>query len=351
MNKKLLTTAIAAALAGGMTAAATADVRLGGRIDVSIDSIDFDYFDYDDINMNSNTSYFYIDGSEDLGNGLKGIFRVSFGFCPDTTGNDFGYGGGLFGYGGAYGCDGGEGNTLYDRDQYLGLSGGFGTVRLGSIFTPYYEHGAAIDPLFGTSLQGRNGGLQSPFGHSEEGDESAFHGLATNTVRYDSPDISGFGVSAFYSFDSRDDDSSDDDAWGIGGQYQTGNILAFADYQTSQENDLKEDSAWKVGGKFSMDSFAVYAQYEDLGNQLWFGDDEFADAKIWTLAGSFTMGNTMLYLGYGNGNDEAGDFDAWTIAARHSLSSRTGVYAGWNQIDIDSLGEVDHIAIGVNHTF
>ena len=171
MTKKILPTMIGVALAGGMTAAA-ADVSVFGHIDTSIDYVDTNptspsgpFGDGKDTNLNCTTCSIGFKGSEDLGNGLKAIFSIDFEY--DTT----------------------ERNparrlrapssprpprravvplpfltsvrvvtkaAITDRDQWLGLSGGFGKVRIGTISTGYKSHGAMIDPLYRTSLQGRD---------------------------------------------------------------------------------------------------------------------------------------------------------------------------------------------------
>ena len=181
----ILPTMVGLALVGGMTAA-SADVSLFGHIDTSIDSIDDGTTD--DINLNCTTCSIGFKGSEDLGNGLKAIFSLDFEY--DTTERN---------------------SSLTDRDQWLGLGGGFGQVRVGTISTVYKSHGAMIDPLYRTSLQGRDRGLQSSF-HSKAGEE--LEGRATNTVRWDSTDFSGFKLGATYTFDSGGAET--DDPFGIG---------------------------------------------------------------------------------------------------------------------------------------
>ena len=133
MMKKILPALVGLALAGGMSLAA-ADITLFGHIDTSIDATDVDGGS-DDINMNCTTCSIGFKGSEDLGNGLKAIFSLDFQYdTTETSGKTAG---------------------ITDRDQWLGLSGGFGQVRLGTISTGYKSHGAMIDPLYRTALQGR----------------------------------------------------------------------------------------------------------------------------------------------------------------------------------------------------
>ncbi len=345
MNKKLLSVVIGAALAGSMSLA-QADVTLYGQIDASIDSIDEDSGG-DDINMHSNYSAIGVRGFEDLGNGLKAIFQAEFQYNT-TDDNSSGYGG-YGGYGGS--------SSLTDRDQWLGLSGAFGTVRLGKVFTSYRDHGAMIDPMFRTSFEGRSALLQDPFLNGDFAGESG-EGLAEDTVRFDSADYNGLGFSAHYTFDSGDNGLDDggigdeNDGYGLGGHYKNGNILAYADYITNDAGG--DDDAWKVGGSYTMGNIGFYGQYETGG--MLFGGLSDDGANIWHLGGSFTMGNTMLYAAYGQGdNDVAGigeiNTTSWTLAAMHSLSQRTKLYAGFTQVDEDAAGEFDHFGLGVRHSF
>ena len=98
---------------------------------------------------------------------------------------------------------GGFSGSLTDRDQWLGLAGNFGQVRFGTISTGYKSHGAMLDPLYRTALQGRNYGMQSPL-HSNAGEDG--EGRADNTVRWDSPSWNGLKVTAHYTLDSSERD-------------------------------------------------------------------------------------------------------------------------------------------------
>ncbi len=220
MKTKLLPMMIGALLAGGVTAAA-ADVTLFGRIDVSVDATDIDTDpagsdDGEDVNMNSNTSSFGIKGSEDLGNGLAAIFMADFQFDADERNA------------------GDEKNSLTDRDQWIGLKGGFGTVVFGTKSTVYKSHGAKLDPLYKTSLQGRKRGLQSEYFHSGAGEE--LNGRHENVIRWDSPNWNGIQVGAFYALDNDETDGEDEDPYGIGASYSNGGILVFADWQDNGQS-------------------------------------------------------------------------------------------------------------------
>ena len=351
MNKKLLAAAIGVALAGSM-AGAVADVTLYGNVNVSIDSVDADG-GRDDINMSSNTSALGVKGSEDLGNGLMAIFKAEYEF------------------------DAADAGGLTGRDQWVGLQGGFGQTRFGSIGTSYESHGAMIDPLYRTSLQGRSHGLQSTL-HSNTSGTSGRDGRMTHHLRYDSPDVNvmngALTGTVDYSFDD-DETNGDDDAYGVGAQFKSGPALVFADWITSDRGG--DDSAWKLGGSWEFGQVAVYGQYE--GDNGLISSDTPGNAvdsgDVWHLGGSLTMGNTLMYLAFGQGADnesggaKSGEYTAWTIGADHHLSNRTDAYAGFNQVDCDegdgtllvsshpcdatgaAGGEIDTFSVGLRHKF
>jgi predicted porin len=352
MMKKILPTMIGIALAGGMTAA-SADVSVFGHIDTSMDFVDLDLpgnaADFDDVNLNCNDCSVGFKGSEDLGNGLKAIFELDFEYDTTETGNN------------------GENDTFKDRDQWLGLGGDvFGKVRIGSISTVYKSHGAMIDPLYRTALQGRDVGLQSSSYHTGSGEE--LEGRATNTIRWDSADYSGFKLGAHYTLDNDESDGEDGDPFGIGGSYENGGILVFADYidNNSESNNLVnptmgDDSAWKVGGQYTFGDFAVMGQYEEAEFDSAVAGSE--DFSIWHVGGSYTMGSNLIYAAYGSAEDEISgltlDTDSFTIAGVHNMSKSTSVYLGYNNQDGDvSLGtagtgsaDQDKFSLGMKHKF
>ena len=340
MDKKILSTAIAGVLAGSMAFAANADVTLYGQLDVSVDAVDVDGLG-DDINMNSNFSAIGVKGSEDLGNGLKAIFMAEF--QTDLT-------------------EGGGGGGLTGRDRWVGLDGGFGKVRFGAMSTTYKATGAMIDPLWRTAFDTRNVGLISGL-HGGNGDDG--QGRTSNAIAYDSPSFAGFNVAATYSFDDDGGFGSatpDDDAYSLGARYKNGPILAFLDYVTNDKGG--SDDAWKAGGKFTFGDFAVFGQYEFDGGlissvnagALGTAQTTTEDADVWTLGGSFTMGNVLLTASYAQGDDDNDatqntEYDAWRIAGAYNFSKRTMMYAGFDQVDADAGGEADHFAVGMRHKF
>ena len=386
MIKKLLPTMIGAALAGGMTAA-VADVTVFGHLDTSVDFTDQDG-GYDAQNLNCNTCSLGFKGSEDLGNGLKAIFKIDFQFDMTERNNgrtSTSKGASVTGSTTAattpVGVTGTAPNAvtnvsdspdaITDRDQWLGLAGNFGQVRIGTISTVYKSHGAMLDPYYRTAQQQRDRGLQSDL-HRGAGERG--QGRAEDTFRYDSPSWNGLKTGAHYTLQT-DTGSSTDSPWGVGAEYKNGPLLVFADYITSDAGG--DDSAYKVGGKYDMSlspiTLSFVAQYEvddglisALGGNQTAGKGDGADT--WMLGASARMGNAMAAFGYGqaekgSSNSMASEYKVWQLMASYNFSKRTQVYSGFSEIDCDRAdnnvcsgvksngGEDDKFSVGMTHKF
>ena len=386
MTKKLLPTLIGVALAGGM-AAAQADVTVFGHIDTSV--VNSDNYVTPGSSDNSfvcTTCSIGFKGSEDLGNGLKAIFSIDFQY--DTTKRNNGKVSqskqtGLLTTtaGGSVPAPvvtnvSGSTDSITDRDQWLGLAGNFGQVRVGTISTSYKSHGALLDPAYRTVIQQRDWGLQSVL-HNGAGENG--QGRATNTVRYDTPDWNGLQGTAHYTLNSAEQGKSFN-AYGAGAQYSNGGLLVFADYISANASDNLinngDDDAYKAGAKYTFGNFAVFGQYEVDGGLISAGNTAYGylsnsdivsigdGADLWMLGATYTMGNNTLYGAYSSSND-ADDarladgtsvdtgYDAWEVGAIHSMSKQTLVYLGYGDISYNQNGADDStgVALGMKHKF
>ena len=99
-----------------------------------------------------------------------------------------------------------------------------------------------------------------------------------------------------------------------------------------------------------------------------FANDDGAD--IWSLGATYTIGNNLVAVDYGqrdssdgkDGIDNTGaaipgfdddlqSYTVWRVGAWHSFSKRTRVYAGYANTDYDKKGEDDTWAVGMRHNF
>jgi len=377
MNKKLLPTMVGAILTGGM-AAAHADVTVFGQIDESINRID-NYVGDSDTSLICTTCSLGFKGSEDLGNGLKAIFKLDFQYNINqrnpkktkkvkatkvtTSGGSV-----ITGLGTTVNFKTGieTQSSITDRDQWVGLAGNFGQVTVGTMSTVYKSQGAKIDPVYRTVAQQRDIGIQSAL-HAGAGVNG--QGRAENTVRYDSPSWNGLSGAATYTI-SPDDQNDGDNGYSAGLAYENGGILVQAAYLTNERG--KDDSAYSLNAKYTLNNFSVFGQYEfDKGlitntRRGNLGAEDSGDgADVWMLGGTYTMGNNLIYGGYGaggainNGNLYSGgalgtdDYATWEIVGIHNMSKRTFVYGGYVKINPDdsSIDDTKHFTAGMRHSF
>jgi predicted porin len=361
MNIKPLPLMIGIALAGGATVA-QADVTLFGRIDESINYINGGKIDGTNANISkyvakgdSNTQLVCNDcevgvkGSEDLGNGLKALFKLAY----ETNIN--------------------ESSGLTGRDQWLGLGGGFGKVMAGTMSTVYKSYGSDVDPVYTTVFQGKNIGLQSHL-HSGKGDQG--QGRSTNTIRYDSPNWKGLGFNATYTVQPDSTTPRGDNPFSAGVKYENGGLFAAVAYLNNGSGG--DDSATQVSAKYTFDKFGIFGQYEFDGGLITddrtgtLGQNNSGDgADVWFVGADYSMGNNTLYAGYGQGdnakttdntiavppaanqNVSEPKYKAWEIVGIHHFSKHTMAYLGYVGVDPDTsdVDSLSQYAMGFQHRF
>ncbi len=185
MKSKVLTAAVSAALMV-VPMAAVAGVKIGGMAQGEIgywkDSSNGVVKSQGTNMLDNGRGRLWIEADQKLGYGLTGMAYYmlkinTVGGSSAATGID------QSPY--APGTDAGE--------KYVGLKGGFGSIELGNIASPYkYTGGVMWDAFVTTDLQARgNGGMSAGvFGQN---------GFMSNSILYQSPDFSGFHVAFAYS--------------------------------------------------------------------------------------------------------------------------------------------------------
>ena len=373
MEKRILAAAVCAALAGS-AGVAQAETSVFGNVNISVDGWDVDG-GRDDINMNSNTSSLGVRGDEAIGENSKVIYQLEIEVDPKKVSN---------------GSD-----VILDRDMWVGIQAGFGTLRLGNLSSSYKEHGSLIDPLYRLSLQGRgnwlrarsrdasdhntyvrppSGGMQSAL-HNDETGTTGREGRMGDHVRYDSPSIMGATISFDYAYDGDKSDGYDEDAWGFGIKWQNEMLLVFADYLAN--GNSRYNSAWKLGGSVAFLGAKAYFQYEKDGGlissarRMLIGNSGYGTttaasvdgADIWHVGLSYDIFGATLYFGWGRGmNDsdssENTDYVAWTLAANYHLTENADIFIGHNQMDregestvLGPRGETDLTSLGIRYSF
>jgi predicted porin len=157
MKKTLIATAVAAVMAAP---SAMAEITLGGQLQAEVVNASGDGVDSSGKNGNGeglymsdgweggspnkgNASSFWVKGNHDIGNGLTGLYKLNF---NPKFGDDF--------------------STVGARDAFIGLKGGFGTILMGRLATPYKSSTVKWDPFLATFMQARGNGGMSGAGHN-----------------------------------------------------------------------------------------------------------------------------------------------------------------------------------------
>ncbi len=260
-------------------------------------------------------------GSEDLGGGLNAIFLLESGFSADI-----GAGGGGFG-----------------RQSYVGLSGGWGELKLGNVFTP-------LDDI--------NGAANSGFDSALSATSNVWLGYNSNPgaqVYYASPDIGGFSGAVSTSLTRQKADT----VTSLHLKYSSGPVFAGFSYQTDKQTVSGANVKHTLlNGSYDFGPAKLLASYRNIkaadngtgkANEFQLGVDVPVSERV-TVSAGFASSKTKTPAGA-----VARDADGYGLAASYTLSARTVVYGGYQRSDVKAPGATtvkDHlVAVGINHSF
>ena len=314
-------------------------------------------------------------GTEDLGNGLKGVFVLEQGF-------DIGNGVASPAVGAAETVTGGagsivDGDSVFSRQAYVGLGGAFGTVSLGRQYAPGYFFnydavlGAFVSPQ---SILSNGAGMTITPNSAARWDNSvaytgSFSGLTVRGIwaargneltRSAAVTPAAAGTSPSY-----------DDAYGLSADYANGPLAVGAVYQVSKGNSFTGNSSkqkeWGVGGSYDFGIVKLAASYQDAES---LANTNNNDADLWQVGVIVPVGAAgNVHLAYGEvdfDNANKTGAESYTLAYTHAVSKRTTAYAGWNRTTNDSNAskfglvptvstntgdDSDIFTVGVRHTF
>lgn len=291
-----------AALAGASAAMAQSSVTLYGRVDASIGT------NKDHITNVSNSQLFSgmlttsrlgFRGTEDLGGGLKANFQLE---APVSIDN------------------GNAAGLTFTRASWLGLSGGFGALRLGLMDSPYKD----IFDL-GNSQVVYDSGF-SPYNIAYAGLASSV-GRPANTVRYDTTNLGGFSGAASYSFN--EDSAATPQVGSLNVRYRGGPVDVGIALQNQNNLDPTADRDYTViAASYDFGAARLSGNYQVT-------DQSGAEDQEFTIGVTVPLGSFDVSAGYARGKSETaagannGKGTAFALGATYSLSKRTRLYGGY----------------------
>ena len=338
MKKSILAIAVAATIAA--PAAVMAAPTVYGNVHLSLNQADNDVPGADNnLKLSSNTSAIGVKGSEDLGDGLKAIYKLEFNVLVGGPADPIPDTGGL--YGGSFSTGVSIGD-LVGRDQFFGLKAGWGALKFGTMSSNYKQMGGKVDPLYRTPLEGR-GFLQTQ-SSALHGGKGINRGRQTQTAQYVSPKMAGIQLVANTTFSGSSEETS-----GIGLRWSNKAFLVYLDYITGQTGAASQcgvtdgtpapancttEAATKIGGKWTAKAFDLSLQYEAAEDRT--GSDFIFGAGTWKINKNNQL---ILTAGQQTRKTVAGavsnDSMGYALAYNHNLSKMTNVYVGYGAVDND----------------
>jgi hypothetical protein len=284
-------TIVAAAVAAVFAAPAMADVSISGQINQELV-----FADASDMTTDGNTDI-VLKGSEDLGNGMKASFTISY--IQDA-----------------------EDNTANTPDAgsnvSLGLSGDFGSITIGD--TEMWIESAAAAMAANDYSDTASNEVLATAGTHEQG-----------TIQYISPSFQGVKVilsGQTYGADSAAA-GNDFDTTSMGVEYSNGPLLVR--YATADNGVQDEDV---LGVQYTMGDLVVKAVTAESGT----------NKDTWVGA-AYTMGANSFSVST-RSSDTANEDDN-TFSVKHALSKQTYVAATL----VDDEGGTDTTYVTIGHSF
>lgn len=325
MNKKLLIAAVGAALVAGPIAAQAA-ATVYGHAHLSFDalSIDTTTANVEDSSNQvvNNSSRFGIRASEDLGGGLKGEMQYELLFTNlETT----------------------AGTLSTNRDNWLGLSGGFGAVRLGVIDTATKDVGGIADLFYREQL----GESRAIINYAD------MDARIQNGIHYLSPNFGGMTVKAQYGYKTEQTLNAAENevaqmslnirgthgmfTWGLG-YLTTDNPPSAA---ASSTDGIRAAVKVNLG---ALDLAALWQTVSDIGGVSG------ADRDAYGVGVGFKMGNNYLKAQYYIADDLGNNADSGaaqlSVGWDYNFSKTTRIYAVYAQTENDD--NVTSFGVGGN---
>jgi len=331
--------------------------------------------------VDSQNSYLGFRGERKFGNtGLKGIWQIEQSVELDT-------GTGVFS----------------NRNSFLGLAGGFGTVKLGNMDTIYKEYGQ-VEEIFGLT----SGNFISPSNVLSQigvGNNSAarFHERAKNSIQYQTPEFQGFQAGLQYSPDETKSDvgnTLNKELWSMGVKWESGPLYLSAQYERhkdffggsnnvssslsnigaadahSKDTGMRFSAAYKFGNhrvagdiarlKYEESGQAAGNKFVSYEHTNWAISFESSWGGPWRTAIEYVSGgegtckltigdcSTTGLKGALIGGGVAYDLDKQTflyVLAAQLKNDPSAIYSNWNNSKPARGADITHVALGMAYRF
>ncbi len=335
MNKKLLTVAIGAALAAGPMLA-SADVKLFGKVHVSVDYLDAKDAGTLGVNgrkattVSSNASRWGLDISEKLGGGMTAIAKLEQTIMAD-----------------------GESSSQDTRNRYVGMKGKFGQIIAGIHDTPLKDISRTVE-LFPEYIGDNRNIFGDTIGGSGVNTTRGWDLRPANAIKYSTPAMNGFVAEYLYSADAVSNTAKEDNSnrlWSLGLKYSKGPLYVAYARESHRFNNIPtggttSETGDRLGASYNFGAFKLVGLYQslsDLGGTDKDAGDSSVKRKSWMLGGAYTAGNNVFKLQYAKADDLSNNSvgasapetgaKMWALGWDHLFSKTTKAYIAYAKTD------------------
>jgi predicted porin len=307
------------------TASVAADVKISGYLDIGV------YRGFDKAKQvgTIKRSSITVSGTEDLGGGLAATFKLQHRFEADTGALEL------------------AGKPFWHGESTVGLTGGFGQLRLGRAldvignndwsFDPWYNFDRIASPAWNNWHWNYATDRVSNSGNAE-------YGRLNNGVFYDSPTVGGFSAHFSGAFE-------EGTAAGAGKGSNTGLALKYGSgplaLMVAHQKNSSGDTVAFVGAKYNLGQWTVMGAYDRSVYKA--ATDSVA--KVISVGAVYNMGLTNLRVGYADRDVDGKGNSFLGLGADYALSKRTELYVSYGRSKPQSSSADTAYGVGMSHSF
>lgn len=289
-----------------------------------------------------NGSRWGLKGSEDLGGGLSATFNLEAGLDSDT---------------------GAASSALaFHRQANVGFTGSFGTVRIGRINNYYYDAEGAYDGVFNSALSAAAVTFRSAIGGDTSIEKANFASRFDNSVRYDSPNVSGFVGSVHYGLtENKTATVSAGANLAAGVAYSSGPLTAGLAYDSEKSaGNVEAKTNLRLGATYNFGAAKLKASYgiaNNIGNTKDAKANEYQIGVDVPVSAALTLSANVASSKDNKEQDaNEGKRTGFGVGAAYTLSKRTFLYGGYVNGKKTATGStsdatISAFAVGVQHRF
>ena len=286
-----------------------ANVEVYGKANLSLQSSDEGEGSFTEVK--SNASRIGLKGSHDLGDGLTVIYKAEF--QVDLDG------------------DSDKGDSITDRNQYVGLAGNFGEVLLGKNDTMLKQSQGKVD-LFSDL----NGDIKNLWkGENRMAD----------TLSYKSPKFSNFQLGVTYIAEDAVDAEDGVSVAVFYGDAKLKKTNLFASVAVDSDVNGYDITRATVQGKVSGVVLGAMIQTQEKVDGSGEMDGYMLSAKY--KMDKITFKGQYQAADFKDGDDKSGI----TVGADYALAKSTKLYTFYTTFDMDSGEDQNYLAAGVEYKF